>query len=94
MTEELKRFLKGFYKSLLAITENGELRFSNFVDAVHNGEISFISVNTIVKSDEDDTILKSIEDHMDNLWEINRRPRKYLRTEELIRPVQLSKTMW
>jgi len=93
MTEELTRFLKGFYKSLLAITENGELRFSNFVDAVHNGNISFISVNTIVKSNEDDTILKSIEDHMDNLWEINRRPRKYLRTEELIRPVQLSKNI-
>lgn len=93
MTEELIRFLKGFYKSLLAITESGELKFSTFIDAVHDGRISFISVNTIVESGEDDFILESIERHMDNLWEINRRPRKYLRTEEIIRPVQLSKNI-
>lgn len=93
MTNELTKFLRGFYKSLISISTDGQLYFDNFINSIHKGKISFISVNTIVKSDEEDMILDSIESHIDHLWEINRRPRKFLQTEEVIRPVELSKNI-
>jgi hypothetical protein len=93
MYDDLTKFLKGFYKSLLKISNGGALSFNHFIDSVQKGDLSFISINTVVKSEQDDLVLESIEKHLDHLGEINRRPRKYLQTEEVVRPVELSKNI-
>ena len=93
MNVSLTKFLKGFYRSITRITKEDKIRFSDFYSAFENGEISFISVNTVVHSDLDDELAKQIADNIDSLIAINRRPRKYLRSEEVIRPVELSKNI-
>lgn len=92
MNKDLLEYLSAFQSKLETLFSN-ELYADELLKAVADGRLSLISTNSEISIDDYESLVNEIESRMKSLHEINKNPRRFLKSEELIRPVELSKNV-